>query len=106
MTASTDFTVQNGSKDAYVPQGASSIAIVQSLFVYVSAATAADTVAISLAKHGMTTVKGVEFGYFSTADSVYESVAMVTTAVSGDTLTLTVPAGASAEPCMFRIYYI
>lgn len=68
-------------------------------------ADAADTVPLTLADYGITTVLGVS-GWKHTTDNEVVVTEDPTTAVSAGVLTLTVPAGTDNDKRVYQVFYI
>ncbi len=77
----------------------------KSLFVTTDdTADAGDTIAVTLAEHGINTVQGVK-GYVHTTSNSVMTEEAVTTAVAAGVLTLTIPAGSDNDIRVIQIFY-
>lgn len=98
-------TIINGSSVGYLREG-SEVSVVRELYVETAnTVDAADTISLTLADYGITTVLGV-LGFKHTTDNSVIGTENPTTAVSAGVLTLTIPAGTNDDKRIAVIKYI
>ena len=105
MAATTDFTIVNCVEEG-TDVNLNSIKTVKTItFETANTVDAADTLAITLADFGMTTVLGF-IGSTHTTDNSVIIAEEPTSAVSAGVLTLTIPAGTDNDKRVIQVYYI
>lgn len=79
--------------------------VLQTLLVTTdNTADAADTIAVDLAPYGGSVFRGA-LGWKETTDGSVIATENPTTAVTGTTVTLTIPAGTDNDPRTYKIYF-
>jgi hypothetical protein len=104
MTAVTD-TLVKGSNIGSLQFGDEVNRIKTLVIETANTVDASDTIALTLATYGITTVLGV-YGYKHTTDNSVIVTENPTTAVSAGVLTLTVPVGTDDDKRIYQIYYL
>lgn len=89
--------------DYFVKQNGPNVAFVQIMVQTKNTVDAADTLTVDLSKYGGNQLIGV-LGFKHTTDNSVMVQEQPTTAVSGTTVTLTVPAGTDNDPRFYIIW--
>lgn len=105
MTATTDYAIVTGNKIGINQAGHEVNELKSIVFCTDNTVDAGNTIAITLADYGITTVKGV-YAWKETTDGSVIVTEADTTAVAAGILTVTIIAGTDNDPRTIQVFYV